>query len=53
MAQQDVRCFGGFLGRPQADLEPLLAKSTAAKDAGGVELLVVLQDILQVRRHKL
>jgi hypothetical protein len=27
---------------------PLLARSAAAKDAGGVELLLVLQDILQV-----
>ena len=39
-----------LLRRPQADLEPLLAKSTAAKDAGGVELLVVLHDIFLVRR---
>ena len=34
--------------RPHADVQPLLAKSMAAKEAGGVELLLVLQDILQV-----
>lgn len=34
--------------RPQADLEPVLHKSLASRDAGGVELLIVLEDFLQV-----
>lgn len=33
--------------RLQPDLEPLLQKSLAAKDGGGVELLIVLEDLLQ------
>lgn len=35
--------------RPNADLEPLLLKSLASKDGGGVELLIVLEDFFQVR----
>ncbi len=36
--------------RPQADLEPLLHKSLASKDGGGVELLIVLEGFFQVSR---
>jgi hypothetical protein len=34
--------------RLQPDLEPLLRKSLAGRDGGGVELLIVLEDLLQV-----
>ena len=37
--------------RPQADLEPLLHKSLASKDGGGVELLIVLEDFLQASKQ--
>ncbi|BDA46981.1 Nuclear pore complex protein NUP85 [Coccomyxa sp. Obi] len=33
--------------RPQADLEPVLHKSLATKDGGGVELLIVLEGFVQ------
>ena len=36
--------------RPQADLEPLLYKSLASKEGGGMELLIVLEGFFQVSR---